>query len=163
MDQNNVLNSEQMHSVIQAFIESVRSASNELIHLEQENMHVVINIMLDAWLNFTKQVLQDQEKLNSAQIAYWQDYLVLCENLHVKLSLHPSTVRQKVSRNHVLLKFVELSYALIAQHVSNLLKNIFNENNAEDSKRIAFYTREISEGLNLTALLEGAAFAQPLN
>lgn len=162
MDITDDLSSEQLNRAIQSFIESVHQAVSKLIQHHDENMHVAINQLLEAWLNFSRQVLRDEIMLSDAQINYWQDYLTLCEDLHQKLSIN-AVGPQVTWRDDIIVGFIERFCSLISHHSHLVLKNIFNSKDADENKRIEFYSRQLSETLNLTALLEGSALAQTLN
>lgn len=140
----------QLNEIITNFIETIRAATQRLIS-QLDDIHLTINNLLEMWLQFTQDILQDADQISAAQITYWQDYLVLCEDLHQQLTLNQPTSMQidQSWRDPILLAFAEKYYALICREARKLLKNIFDFQDGDARQQLETFYRKFAEAFSL--------------
>jgi hypothetical protein len=148
------LDDDSLIKAIDDLIKSVHDIFQQLLLLDTQSMVWPLNQLLDRWLNFTNQTVKDPSILMHAQMTYWQDYLLLCQELQWKLANH-ATLSQ--SSNHffpdenkqkIVLGFIEKFHFLMTQHLILIIKNIFSDDEA-DSPKMASYHNYINEAFSL--------------
>lgn len=148
MDQKKELSANQLTLAINDLIENIQDTFKKIMRQNSEHLHLAVNDLLEAWLEFTRRMLPDVDKLAHAQLMYWQDYLLLCKDLNQRLSDSAAAGDHYVgaqNKEGILLAFIEKFSFLVSQHVQVVLKQIFSANGEDDSKKIEFYTRQFTE------------------
>jgi phenylpyruvate tautomerase PptA (4-oxalocrotonate tautomerase family) len=143
METTEQLSRDQLNQAVSHLIENIQDATSRLLNNPVEDIHIVVNNLLESWLQFTKQALSDPDLISDAQIGYWQDYLSLCEQLHQDLAMLKKTVGTN-SKEMILTGFVERFYILISQHVHHVLTNIFNTADKDEGREMESYHRHFS-------------------
>jgi len=133
---------DQLNQAVLHLVENIQATTSVLLSRDVVNIHVTVNNLLESWLVFTKQTLQDLDQIGDAQIGYWQDYLELCENLHQELAiLKPDALADK---ENILISFIEKFCLMVSQHLRLLLANIFDTNNKEEWTALESYHRQFT-------------------
>jgi hypothetical protein len=158
MDTTELLSRKQLDQAVSHLIENIQDATDRLLNHPVENIHIVVNNLLESWLQFTKQALSDPELVSDAQIGYWQDYLSLCEHLHQDLAMLKKTNGAN-NKEAILLGFVERFYILISQHVHQVLTNIFNTADKEQGKEMESYHRHFAVAIAAGNFKNGSALS----
>ncbi|MES2217267.1 MAG: hypothetical protein V4501_02540 [Pseudomonadota bacterium] len=136
----------QLTLAINDLIENIQDTFKKLIRHEVDHLHLAINNLLEAWLEFTRRVLLNPDRMAHAQLVYWQDYLLLCKDLQQRL-VDASATKSPLNaqKQKVLLAFIDKYSFLVAQHVHVVIKNIFTTVDGEDTRKIEFFTRQFTE------------------
>jgi hypothetical protein len=122
---------EQLHQAVYHLVENIQETTTRLLTQPLDSIHMTINNFLESWLIFTRSALHDEDQISDAQIAYWQDYLSLCETLHQDLALLKSSSDDSNAKETTLTVFMEKFYFLISGHVKQLLTNVFDGDDKE--------------------------------
>jgi hypothetical protein len=142
-----------LNKSITDLIININETANRLVFQLDENIQQTINKLLEIWLAFTEQSLQDPDQISNAQITYWQDYLALCEDLHRHLASNQEASSQSQNDDHwkdpILMEFAEKYYYLISHHARKLLKNIFDADDSEEIKKLEFFHHKFSEAFSV--------------
>ncbi len=134
---------EQLNQAVSNLIENIQTATDRLLNHPVDNIHIVVNNLLESWLQFTKQALSDPDLVSDAQIGYWQDYLSLCEHLHQDLAMLKKTSGTQ-TKESILFGFVERFYILISQHIHQVFANIFDLADKAEGREMESYHRQFS-------------------
>ena len=148
MDKKPELNRNQLTLAINDLIDNIQDTFKKIIYQDGEHLHLAVNDLLEAWLEFTRRALPDNNRLAHAQLVYWQDYLLLCKDLTQRLSGNSSSSQPNIAtpnREATLVAFIEKFSFLISQHIHVVIKSIFTSGRADDSKNIEFYTRQFTD------------------
>jgi hypothetical protein len=146
MDIKKELLSNQLTLAINDLIENIQDTFKKLVRPDADHLHLAINNLLEAWLEFTRRVLLHPDRMAHAQLVYWQDYLLLCKDLQQRL-VDGAAAKAPVNgyKQKVLLAFIDKFSFLVAQHVHVVIKNIFTQGDVEDTRKIEFFTRQFTE------------------
>jgi hypothetical protein len=139
--------SNQLTLALNDLIENMQDTFKKLVRHEADHLHLAINDLLEAWLDFTRRVLLNPDRLAHAQLVYWQDYLLLCKDLQQRLA--DAATATTVAGDHkqkILLAFIDKFSFLITQHVHVVIRNIFSTGEDEDTRKIEFFTRHFIDG-----------------
>jgi hypothetical protein len=147
MDPKKELLSNQLSLAINDLVENIQDTFKKLMRHEVDHLHLAINDLLEAWLGFTRRVLLNPDRLAHAQLVYWQDYLLLCKDLHQRLADNAAATSAVLSgqKQKVLVAFIDKYSFLITQHVHVVIKTIFTNGDVEDTRKIEFFTRQFTE------------------
>ena len=135
---------------LNTLIVSMQETFGKLILRNSEDIYLSVNGLLESWLEFTRHVMINQDKLANAQFSYWQDYLLLCKDLHQRLSDNSAHRHLHDASDSIILAFIEKFHFLVTQHTQSVIKKVFAE---EDEKHIEFFQRHFIEDFSLTNFL----------
>ena len=135
---------DELNQAVLHLVENIQATTTVLLSHDAVNIHVTVNNLLESWLVFTQQTLQDLDQIGDAQIAYWQDYLELCENLHQELAILKPDANQCADKESILIAFIEKFCLMVAQHLRSLLANIFDTTNKEEWTALESYHRQFT-------------------
>lgn len=137
---------QQLIPAIQDLVHSIHKTCEKLFREDREHIHLAINDLLEAWLEFTRRILKNPDALAHAQLVYWQDYLLLCKDLNQRLkdNDNASGMDNNVQKNTILSRFIEKFSFLISQHIQVVFRKVFASDSAEDLKNITFYTQQFA-------------------
>jgi len=140
MDANPTLPPHVLKTAIYDLIESIQETFKKLMLNEGEPIHLAVNNLLEIWLQFTRRVITNRESLAELQTSFWQEYLLLCQDLNAQLALNPAALKTTL-----LMSFIGKFYFLTSQQIQMVFQHIFPEKNAKAKQKIAFYNRQFVE------------------
>jgi len=154
------LNSSLLTKAINNLAEGMQETLVKLLKSQNVPIHLTINNLLEIWFSFTRQALQNPEQLAHAQMIYWKDYLLLCQDLQRRLAQNHAISNPKRSpednraqydecRNKILFNFIDKFHFLMSQHVQLAIKNLFTEEDLEEAKKRDYYNRYFAEAFSI--------------
>lgn len=146
------LKPEQLDHVITDLIEAIRDTTNRLIcQPDANNVYATVNRLLEIWLAFIQQVLRNSDQISEAQIAYWQDYLALCEDLHQHLAVDQITSASEKDahwKDPSLIVFAQKYYFLVSRHARLLLSKIYDSRDSDQKRKLDFFHRKFVDAFS---------------
>ncbi|HVV68833.1 MAG TPA: class I poly(R)-hydroxyalkanoic acid synthase [Gammaproteobacteria bacterium] len=135
------------------FIEKNQTLLKEAILEQHWQINYNLNLLLNVWQEFNIKVLENPDKVLTAQLNYLQDYLTLCSNFtqnfnltsQSNLSTDHSAANPQYS--HYLFNFIKNNHNLLSQHTHSLVQSITN-NEEKLQARLAFFTRQFMEAIS---------------
>ena len=144
MESRRELTSNQLTLAINDLIENIQDTFKKLVRQESDHIHLAINDLLESWLEFTRRVILNPDRLAHVQLVYWQDYLLLCKDLQQRLA-DVDTTAGSAAKQKILLAFIDKFSFLISQHIPVVFRTIFTTENGEDTRKIDLFTRQFME------------------
>lgn len=135
---------------LNTLVVSMQETFGKLILRQSEDIYVSVNGLLEAWLEFTRHVMINPDKLATAQFSYWQDYLLLCKDLHQRLSDNSAHRHLHDVSDSIIIGFLEKFHFLVTQHTHSVIKKVFSH---EEEKHIGFFQRRFIEDFSLANFL----------
>lgn len=126
----------ELNAHLNGLITQIQQALQRIKEDKSDNLYLSINQLLEIWMEFSRRVVLNQAALSEIQISYWQDFLMLCKDLHVRL---------KDQQQNALQTFIEKFHFLLSQHVMRAIKWIFTDGDEEDTYQIVHYSEYFAE------------------
>jgi hypothetical protein len=146
MEARRELTSNQLTLAINDLIENIQDTFKKLVRQESDHIHLAINDLLESWLEFTRRVVLNPDRLAHVQLVYWQDYLLLCKDLQQRLAdVDNKTAQAQAQKQKILIAFIDKFSFLISQHIPVVFRTVFTSDNGEDTRKIELFTRQFME------------------
>ncbi len=106
-------------------------------------MDPTIKHLVDTWQQFAACISKHPDKLLHTQSAYWQDYLVLCQEIE---NISPMQIENW--QQHTAFHFIKKSHALLSHHIQQLINNITSGESNKIAKKLQFYAKQFIDALS---------------
>lgn len=109
---------------------------------QREHANFIMDHLIDTWQELSKKLIENPTKLLNSQMAYWQDFLNLCQN-NSSHTVHPDKRFQYDEwQKNLAFDFIKKSYFLISQHIEALINNVAEDENSHLAEKFRFFTRQ---------------------
>jgi len=132
----------------------------EMLTHQQENLEVNTQHFPHILGEFAKKIVENPQKIMAAQLAYYQEYLKICQSLNTNLADNVSSKEKQNAQsqdkrfqdpewqNNILFDFIRQSYLLTAKHTESLVKEVVSETDPKVAIKINFYTRQLLDAFS---------------